>query len=50
MAMPTPDPGVWAFSEENDLLFASLDTDERVSPSEWVQRGVPKMRVALRLQ
>ncbi|KAG2117571.1 Bestrophin, RFP-TM, chloride channel-domain-containing protein [Suillus cothurnatus] len=32
MAMPTPDPSVWAFSSENDLLFASSDTEERVSP------------------
>jgi len=50
MAMPAPDPSVWAFSEENDLLFASLATEERVSPSEWVQRGVPKIRNALRVQ
>lgn len=50
MAIPTPDPTVWAFSSENDLLFASSDTEERVSPSEWVQRGIPKMRDALKLQ
>ncbi|KAG1835830.1 Bestrophin, RFP-TM, chloride channel-domain-containing protein [Suillus subalutaceus] len=50
MAIPTPDPGVWAFSEENDLLFASSDAEERVPPSEWVQRGIPKMRDALKLQ
>lgn len=50
MTMPAPDPSVWAFSEENDLLFASSDTEERVSPSEWVQRGVPKIRNALRVQ
>ncbi|KAG2098703.1 Bestrophin, RFP-TM, chloride channel-domain-containing protein [Suillus discolor] len=50
MAMPPPDPSVWAFSEENDLLFASLDTEERVSPSEWVQRGISKMQNALRVQ
>ncbi|KAG2357641.1 hypothetical protein BDR07DRAFT_1453030 [Suillus spraguei] len=45
-----PDPSVWAFSEENDLFFASSDAEERVSPSEWVQRGIPKMRDALRRQ
>lgn len=50
MAMPTPDPSVWAFSSENDLLFASSDTEERVSPLDWVQRGIPKMRDALKLQ
>ncbi|KAG1781157.1 Bestrophin, RFP-TM, chloride channel-domain-containing protein [Suillus placidus] len=50
MAMPTPDPSVWAFSSDNDLLFASSNTEERVSPSEWMQRGIPKMRDALRLK
>jgi ion channel-forming bestrophin family protein len=47
MAMPTPDPGIWVFSEENDLLFANSDQDERISPDEWVRRGVPKMRDSL---
>ncbi|KAG2130681.1 Bestrophin, RFP-TM, chloride channel-domain-containing protein [Suillus clintonianus] len=47
MAMPTPDPSVWAFSSENNLLFASSDKDERVPPSEWMRRGIPKMRDAL---
>ncbi|KAG1741668.1 Bestrophin, RFP-TM, chloride channel-domain-containing protein [Suillus lakei] len=50
MAMPTPDPGAWAFSSENDLLFASSDKEEHVSPSEWVQRGIPRMRDALKQQ
>ncbi|KAF8839778.1 UPF0187-domain-containing protein [Paxillus ammoniavirescens] len=45
---PTPDPGVWAFSEENDLL-ASRTHSERISPTEWVRRGVPKMQDALAL-
>ncbi|OJA20693.1 hypothetical protein AZE42_06036 [Rhizopogon vesiculosus] len=49
MAMPTPDPGVWAFSSENDLLFASSDQDERVPPSEWMRRGVSGMRESLTL-
>ncbi|KAG1734207.1 Bestrophin, RFP-TM, chloride channel-domain-containing protein [Suillus paluster] len=47
IAMPTPDPAVWAFSSENDLLFANSEKDERVPPSEWVGRGIPKMRDAL---
>ncbi|KAH7890240.1 Bestrophin, RFP-TM, chloride channel-domain-containing protein [Phlebopus sp. FC_14] len=46
---PTPDPGVWAFSSENDLLFASRNEDERVAPIEWVRRGIPKMQEALAL-
>ena len=50
MAMPTPDPGEWAFSSENDLLFAQSPLDERIPPSEWVRRGVPKMRDSLALQ
>lgn len=50
MAIHIPDPSVWAFSEENDLFFASSDAEERVSPSEWVQQGIPKMRDALRRQ
>ncbi|KAG0702548.1 Bestrophin, RFP-TM, chloride channel-domain-containing protein [Suillus ampliporus] len=47
ISMPKPDPGVWAFSSENDLLFASSDKDERAPPSEWVRRGIPKMQDAL---
>lgn len=50
VAIHTPDPSVWAFSEENVLFFASSDAEERVPPSEWVQRGIPKMRDALRRQ
>ncbi|KAH7921513.1 UPF0187-domain-containing protein [Leucogyrophana mollusca] len=46
-AMPTPDPGTWAFSSDNDMLFASTGDEERISPTEWVQRGVPKMQDAL---
>ncbi|KAF9220379.1 UPF0187-domain-containing protein [Gyrodon lividus] len=46
---PTPDPGVWAFSSENDLLLASRTNGERISPMEWVRRGVPKMQDALAL-
>ncbi|KIJ64004.1 hypothetical protein HYDPIDRAFT_175742 [Hydnomerulius pinastri MD-312] len=46
---PTPDPSVWAFSSENDLLFASRNDDERIPPTEWVHRGVPKMQDALAL-
>ncbi|KIK93068.1 hypothetical protein PAXRUDRAFT_26471 [Paxillus rubicundulus Ve08.2h10] len=46
---PTPDPAVWAFSEENDLLLASRAHGERISPTEWVRRGVPKIQDALAL-
>jgi predicted membrane chloride channel (bestrophin family) len=48
-AFPAPSPTVWAFSSENDLCFASnnhLDS-ERVSPEDWVKRGMPEMRAAL---
>jgi predicted membrane chloride channel (bestrophin family) len=44
-----PDPAVWAFSAENNLVFAANPrTDERASPEEWVQRGYPRMQAALR--
>ncbi|OAX33196.1 hypothetical protein K503DRAFT_786669 [Rhizopogon vinicolor AM-OR11-026] len=49
-AMPMPDPGEWAFSSQNDFLFANSDQDERIQPSEWVRRGVPKMRDSLKVQ
>ncbi|KAH7907058.1 Bestrophin, RFP-TM, chloride channel-domain-containing protein [Hygrophoropsis aurantiaca] len=50
-AMPSPDPGVWAFSSENDFLFASATASDadRVQPTDWVRRGVPKMQEALSL-
>ncbi|TFK68071.1 UPF0187-domain-containing protein [Pluteus cervinus] len=40
-----PDPTNWAFSPENNLLFASnAHEDERVSPEEWLRRGYPEMQ------
>ncbi|KAJ7457185.1 Bestrophin, RFP-TM, chloride channel-domain-containing protein [Mycena galericulata] len=43
-----PDPDYWAFSPENDLLFAvDVDQDERVGPTEWVSRGSAQMLGAL---
>ncbi|KAJ7769189.1 UPF0187-domain-containing protein [Mycena maculata] len=43
-----PDPDRWAFSPENDLLFAQdVERDERVGPSEWVERGTGDMLGAL---
>lgn len=47
-ATPTPDPKDWAFSSINDSLFHPYHPNtERVSPEEWVQRGMDKMQVAL---
>ncbi|EGO19799.1 hypothetical protein SERLADRAFT_453125 [Serpula lacrymans var. lacrymans S7.9] len=48
-ALPAPDPAVWAFSPENDLLFASRNEEQKVSPVEWLQRGLPQMQAALSL-
>jgi len=50
-AIPAPNPSVWAFSPENDLIFAPRDrTDERVAPENWVtKRGLSQMQVALTL-
>ncbi|KAF9230804.1 Bestrophin, RFP-TM, chloride channel-domain-containing protein [Melanogaster broomeanus] len=46
-ATPTPDPGVWAFSADNDLVLASRTGGERIQPMEWVRRGAPQMQEAL---
>ena len=43
-----PDPALWAFSPENNLVFASnIDNDERITPEEWLERGRPRMQQAL---
>ncbi|KAH9050217.1 UPF0187-domain-containing protein [Lactarius hengduanensis] len=47
-ATPTPDPKDWAFSSINDSLFNPYHPNaERVSPEEWVNRGMDKIQVAL---
>jgi len=47
-ATPTPDPKDWAFSTINDSLFNPHQPDaERVSPEEWVHRGMDHMQGAL---
>jgi len=44
-----PDPAVWAFAEDNNLIFAAdTNRDIRLSPEEWVRRGYPRMQAALR--
>jgi len=43
-----PDPALWAFSPENNLVFASnIDNDERITPEEWLERGRLRMQQAL---
>jgi putative membrane protein len=44
-----PDPSIWAFSPENDLIFAVNEKQERVPPEEWVRRGYPRMQAAMRV-
>ncbi|EPQ51232.1 UPF0187-domain-containing protein [Gloeophyllum trabeum ATCC 11539] len=49
-ATPAPDPAHWAFSPQNNLVFAlshRWDQEERVAPEEWLKRGLSSMRVAL---
>lgn len=38
-SIPPPDPAVWAFTPENDYLFASANNPIRLSPKEWVSKG-----------
>ena len=45
-ALPVPDPSVWAFSPVNDMLMGSK-AGERVSPDEWLQRGLSRIQGAL---
>ncbi|KIY53139.1 UPF0187-domain-containing protein, partial [Fistulina hepatica ATCC 64428] len=46
---PPPNPSVWAFVAENDLLFSAPRDErrERVTPNEWLERGFPVMQTAL---
>ncbi|KZT64724.1 UPF0187-domain-containing protein [Daedalea quercina L-15889] len=45
-AQPVPDPSVWAFSPFNDMIVG-YKGGERVSPDEWMQRGLPRFQMAL---
>ncbi|KAG5353294.1 hypothetical protein C0989_008512 [Termitomyces sp. Mn162] len=44
---PPPDPLRWAFAAENDLLFSNSIDGERITPTEWMQRGHVAMQKAL---
>jgi ion channel-forming bestrophin family protein len=55
-SLPTPDPGDWAFSSLNDVVFDAhnlpMDRNaskliERGTPDEWVSRGSGSIREAL---
>ncbi|EMD36566.1 hypothetical protein CERSUDRAFT_95853 [Gelatoporia subvermispora B] len=48
-AVPVPDPSVWAFSTYNDQIFGRTapDSDDRITPHEWIQKGVASMQAAL---
>jgi hypothetical protein len=39
---------VWAFSPDNNLIFAANEKQERVPPEEWVRRGYARMQAAMR--
>ncbi|KAI0916210.1 hypothetical protein AcV5_003211 [Taiwanofungus camphoratus] len=45
-ALPVPDPSIWAFSSYNDQILSSPG-EERVTPEEWMQRGLVRMQAAL---
>jgi len=48
-AIPDPSPSIWAFSPENNLIFApDQQNGERVAPEDWVtKRGLPRIQAAL---
>ena len=49
-AQPVPVPSDWAFSRWNDLLIVQgnkVTESPRVTPEEWMRRGVASMRNAL---
>lgn len=49
--IPAPNPSIWAFCSDNDMIFAGLDdtnnTLERVSPDQWLERGAAQMQAAM---
>ncbi|KAI9511961.1 Bestrophin, RFP-TM, chloride channel-domain-containing protein [Russula earlei] len=47
-AIPTPNPKDWVFSPSNNRIFtANEHSGDRVTPQEWVSRGVVSVRAAL---
>jgi len=47
-ASSAPDPTVWAFTRDNNLVFSTnWDYQDRVTPEEWIQRGSGRMLEAL---
>jgi putative membrane protein len=48
-ASAAPNPIYWAFSPENDLVFARRPEDEeqKVTPDEWLSKGLEKIQQAL---
>jgi ion channel-forming bestrophin family protein len=48
-ATPAPNPIHWAFSPENDLLFATkpVNEEERISPDEWISKGLETIQGVL---
>lgn len=40
---PPPDPALWAFAPENNLLF-STGNDDRVTPADWLVKGPNAMQ------
>ncbi|KAM6494853.1 Bestrophin, RFP-TM, chloride channel domain containing protein [Amanita muscaria] len=45
---PPPDPAHWAFSAENDLVFAGdYEKEERIAPQDWLNRSYAAMLAAL---
>jgi putative membrane protein len=45
-ATPAPNPMLWAFSPENDQVFAD-DSGDRVTPKEWLARGLDTIQTTL---
>ncbi|KAF7980066.1 hypothetical protein HWV62_39850 [Athelia sp. TMB] len=47
-AMPAPNISIWAFTPENDLIFASQrENNAHVRPEDWIKQGPSKMLEAL---
>jgi hypothetical protein len=47
-AVPTPDPAQWAFSPANDHVFVhNAEGSQRLTPEEWMVRGLAEMQRAL---
>ena len=47
-AVPAPNIAIWAFTPENDLIFASQrENNAHVRPEDWIKQGPSKMIEAL---